>query len=151
MIRAGTGTMPSSRAAPCAPSRTSPSPSPHAPRTCGDHAAQASGRLSSAHATEGGAEESADQERMRHVLPAGAVTSPAMADVWQEESAGGARALPARDDAREWLATMMLIRRFEERAGEMYAKAKIGGFLHLASARRRRSSARPRRCARATT
>ena len=26
---------------------------------------------------------------------------------------------------------MMLIRRFEERAGEMYAKAKIGGFLHL--------------------
>lgn len=27
---------------------------------------------------------------------------------------------------------MLLIRRFEERAGEMYAKAKIGGFLHLA-------------------
>src|SRR5437868_5281960 len=26
---------------------------------------------------------------------------------------------------------MMLIRRFEERAGEMYAKAKVGGFLHL--------------------
>src|SRR5215212_4122893 len=26
---------------------------------------------------------------------------------------------------------MLLIRRFEERAGEMYAKAKIGGFLHL--------------------
>ena len=26
---------------------------------------------------------------------------------------------------------MMLIRRFEERAGEMYAKAKIGDFLHL--------------------
>jgi pyruvate dehydrogenase E1 component alpha subunit len=26
---------------------------------------------------------------------------------------------------------MMLIRRFEERAGEMYARAKIGGFLHL--------------------
>jgi len=26
----------------------------------------------------------------------------------------------------------MLIRRFEERAGEMYAKAKVGGFLHLA-------------------
>jgi pyruvate dehydrogenase E1 component alpha subunit len=34
--------------------------------------------------------------------------------------------------AREWLETMTLIRRFEERAGEMYAKAKIGGFLHLA-------------------
>ncbi|MBI2867349.1 MAG: pyruvate dehydrogenase (acetyl-transferring) E1 component subunit alpha [Chloroflexi bacterium] len=27
--------------------------------------------------------------------------------------------------------TMFLIRRFEERAGEMYAKGKIGGFLHL--------------------
>src|SRR4051795_13498651 len=26
---------------------------------------------------------------------------------------------------------MLLIRRFEERAGQMYAKAKIGGFLHL--------------------
>jgi pyruvate dehydrogenase E1 component alpha subunit len=40
--------------------------------------------------------------------------------------------LPEPGTAREWLATMMLIRRFEERAGEMYAKAKIGGFLHLA-------------------
>jgi pyruvate dehydrogenase E1 component alpha subunit len=36
------------------------------------------------------------------------------------------------DEAREWLETMVLIRRFEERAGEMYAKAKVGGFLHLA-------------------
>jgi TPP-dependent pyruvate/acetoin dehydrogenase alpha subunit len=33
--------------------------------------------------------------------------------------------------AREWLSAMVLIRRFEERAGEMYARAKIGGFLHL--------------------
>jgi pyruvate dehydrogenase E1 component alpha subunit len=40
--------------------------------------------------------------------------------------------LPEPDVAREWLQTMMLIRRFEERAGEMYAKAKVGGFLHLA-------------------
>ena len=39
--------------------------------------------------------------------------------------------LPAPDDAREWLQTMTLIRRFEERAGEMYARAKVGGFLHL--------------------
>src|SRR5205085_9802825 len=44
----------------------------------------------------------------------------------------GSRPLPAPDEAREWLATMHLIRRFEERAGEMYAKAKVGGFLHLA-------------------
>jgi pyruvate dehydrogenase E1 component alpha subunit len=40
--------------------------------------------------------------------------------------------LPEPAVAREWLAAMMLIRRFEERAGEMYAKAKVGGFLHLA-------------------
>jgi TPP-dependent pyruvate/acetoin dehydrogenase alpha subunit len=40
--------------------------------------------------------------------------------------------LPDAAVAIEWLATMMLIRRFEERAGEMYAKAKVGGFLHLA-------------------
>jgi len=49
---------------------------------------------------------------------------------------GGAEAdpapLPDPKAAREWLATMQLIRRFEERAGELYAKAKIGGFLHLA-------------------
>ncbi|MGH2840227.1 MAG: pyruvate dehydrogenase (acetyl-transferring) E1 component subunit alpha [Solirubrobacteraceae bacterium] len=47
------------------------------------------------------------------------------------ETAGQA-GLPEPDAAREWLATMLLIRRFEERAGEMYAKAKVGGFLHLA-------------------
>jgi pyruvate dehydrogenase E1 component alpha subunit len=42
-----------------------------------------------------------------------------------------ARKLPEPDVAREWLETMTLIRRFEERAGEMYARAKVGGFLHL--------------------
>src|SRR5829696_1465392 len=52
-----------------------------------------------------------------------------MADVTQEAPP---RSLPDPDAAREWLETMMLIRRFEERAGEMYAKAKVGGFLHLA-------------------
>jgi pyruvate dehydrogenase E1 component alpha subunit len=46
--------------------------------------------------------------------------------------AGERRPLPEPDVARDWLSTMMLIRRFEERAGEQYAKAKIGGFLHLA-------------------
>jgi pyruvate dehydrogenase E1 component alpha subunit len=39
--------------------------------------------------------------------------------------------LPEPPVAREWLETMTLIRRFEERAGEMYARAKVGGFLHL--------------------
>lgn len=39
--------------------------------------------------------------------------------------------LPDAETCRTVLTKMMLIRRFEERAGEMYAKAKIGGFLHL--------------------
>ncbi|MEA2333441.1 MAG: pyruvate dehydrogenase component alpha subunit [Thermoleophilaceae bacterium] len=39
--------------------------------------------------------------------------------------------LPDEETCKAVLAKMMLIRRFEERAGEMYAKAKIGGFLHL--------------------
>ncbi|QEC46949.1 pyruvate dehydrogenase (acetyl-transferring) E1 component subunit alpha [Baekduia soli] len=42
------------------------------------------------------------------------------------------RALPDADVAREWLAAMLLIRRFEERASELYAEGRIGGFLHLA-------------------
>jgi pyruvate dehydrogenase E1 component alpha subunit len=40
-------------------------------------------------------------------------------------------ALPDADKSRAILRRMLLIRRFEERAGEMYTKAKIGGFLHL--------------------
>jgi pyruvate dehydrogenase E1 component alpha subunit len=46
---------------------------------------------------------------------------------------GGQRqhSLPDKDTCQAVLSKMMLIRRFEERAGEMYAKAKIGGFLHL--------------------
>src|SRR3954462_10953015 len=43
-----------------------------------------------------------------------------------------AHKLPSKDTCERILSKMMLIRRFEERAGEMYAKAKIGGFLHLA-------------------
>ena len=39
--------------------------------------------------------------------------------------------LPDAETATGILEKMLLIRRFEERAGEMYAKAKIGGFLHL--------------------
>src|SRR5918997_3366540 len=39
--------------------------------------------------------------------------------------------LPDKATCTTVLQKMMLIRRFEERAGEMYAKAKIGGFLHL--------------------
>ncbi|HXD59384.1 MAG TPA: pyruvate dehydrogenase (acetyl-transferring) E1 component subunit alpha [Thermoleophilaceae bacterium] len=47
------------------------------------------------------------------------------------DGAGKKHSLPDRDTCRAVLSKMMLIRRFEERAGEMYAKAKIGGFLHL--------------------
>jgi len=39
--------------------------------------------------------------------------------------------MPEPDRARALLAKMMLIRRFEERAGEMYARGPVGGFLHL--------------------
>jgi pyruvate dehydrogenase E1 component alpha subunit len=39
--------------------------------------------------------------------------------------------LPDAEACSTILSKMLLIRRFEERAGEMYAKAKIGGFLHL--------------------
>jgi pyruvate dehydrogenase E1 component alpha subunit len=39
--------------------------------------------------------------------------------------------LPDKQTCELVLRKMMLIRHFEERAGEMYAKAKIGGFLHL--------------------
>ena len=39
--------------------------------------------------------------------------------------------LPDKETCVRVLSKMMLIRRFEERAGEMYAKAKVGGFLHL--------------------
>jgi pyruvate dehydrogenase E1 component alpha subunit len=43
----------------------------------------------------------------------------------------GGRSLPDKEACERILSRMLLIRRFEERAGEMYAKAKIGGFLHL--------------------
>jgi pyruvate dehydrogenase E1 component alpha subunit len=49
----------------------------------------------------------------------------------QLDSVGSEHSLPDRDTALAVLEKMILIRRFEERAGEMYAKAKIGGFLHL--------------------
>jgi pyruvate dehydrogenase E1 component alpha subunit len=56
------------------------------------------------------------------------------ADVVQAEEIGFGEIkhdLPDEETCRTVLTKMMLIRRFEERAGEMYAKAKIGGFLHL--------------------
>src|SRR4051812_24289409 len=55
------------------------------------------------------------------------VSPPAMA----VKQTGPTHELPDRETSTAILERMLLIRRFEERAGEMYAKAKIGGFLHL--------------------
>jgi len=38
---------------------------------------------------------------------------------------------PFADQYRDWLRMMLLIRRFEERAGEAYSIGQIGGFCHL--------------------
>src|SRR5690242_8735351 len=76
--------------------------------------------------------------RMRSSAEESVVTSSDMALRTEREGreqtgdgAGRTHELPGKDDARGILEKMILIRRFEERAGEMYAKAKIGGFLHL--------------------
>ena len=60
---------------------------------------------------------------------------PAQSRAGKNSTDGSARraahSLPDAEVAVAVLSKMILIRRFEERAGEMYAKAKIGGFLHL--------------------
>ena len=38
---------------------------------------------------------------------------------------------PSAETKRDWLRQMLLIRRFEEKAGEAYSLGKIGGFCHL--------------------
>jgi pyruvate dehydrogenase E1 component alpha subunit len=38
---------------------------------------------------------------------------------------------PSRDDLLRWYRDMLLIRRFEERAGQLYGMGLIGGFCHL--------------------
>ena len=50
----------------------------------------------------------------------------------QTDGAAGGHELPDKKTALELLEKMLLIRHFEERAQEMYMKAKVGGFLHLA-------------------
>jgi len=42
------------------------------------------------------------------------------------------RPLPDAEVAKEWWATMLLMRRFEERSASLYAQGSIGGFLHAA-------------------
>jgi pyruvate dehydrogenase E1 component alpha subunit len=57
------------------------------------------------------------------------VTKPREVDVAEN----GRPSLEGEDPARlrDYYYQMLLIRRFEERAGEMYTKAKIGGYCHL--------------------
>lgn len=42
------------------------------------------------------------------------------------------RPLPDPAVAREWLGAMLLVRRFDERAGELHGSGTVGGFLQLA-------------------
>jgi len=39
--------------------------------------------------------------------------------------------MPSRDQMLDWYRSMLLIRRFEERAGQLYGMGLIGGFCHL--------------------
>ena len=60
----------------------------------------------------------------------------AKADRPRRAEAEGDSALSATSDLsaevkRDWLRQMLLIRRFEEKAGEAYSLGKIGGFCHL--------------------
>jgi len=43
-------------------------------------------------------------------------------------TSASARPLPDPETAREWLQTMSVLRRFDERAGELYGAGQIGGF-----------------------
>jgi pyruvate dehydrogenase E1 component alpha subunit len=63
----------------------------------------------------------------------------ARADKGKRQAAGSPSAVsalsagpaPAPEIQRAWLRQMLLIRRFEEKAGEAYSLGKIGGFCHL--------------------
>lgn len=47
------------------------------------------------------------------------------------EATAAAPPVPDQATARTWLGQMLLIRRFEEKAAELYSAGKIRGFLHL--------------------
>ena len=50
----------------------------------------------------------------------------------QRKSGGtGGKSAPTRDELLEYYREMLLIRRFEERAGQLYGMGLIGGFCHL--------------------
>ena len=45
--------------------------------------------------------------------------------------AGHNQPTPSKDEMLGWYREMLLIRRFEERAGQLYGMGLIGGFCHL--------------------
>src|SRR4051794_118819 len=67
----------------------------------------------------------------RHGVSSGPMAVEHETEQRRDGGEGQKHPLPDRETCVAILERMALIRRFEERAGEMYAKAKIGGFLHL--------------------
>ena len=97
--------------------------------TSGDMAVEDSAKVAEAQAKAGEAKARAAEAELRARGEVGG--DGAAVERKLPEDVGTERPLPDADTARATLEKMTLIRRFEERAGEMYAKAKIGGFLHL--------------------
>ena len=114
------------------PSRPPARRAPRRPRRCGAHRDQ---RARAGHERPRGVGRSGGlggvAEHERSGYPVRALLC---AKGWQSASPIGRSTTSSRSRTprRSGCATMLLIRRFEERAGEMYAKAKVGGFLHLA-------------------
>jgi pyruvate dehydrogenase E1 component subunit alpha len=90
-----------------------------------------SARASSGDGVTSGSMEVEDRTRASETDGRDGGAQPETASRRPPEDVGSPRSLPDADTSRRILERMLLIRRFEERAGEMYAKAKIGGFLHL--------------------
>src|SRR4051795_2922122 len=67
----------------------------------------------------------------RHGVSSGPMAVEHETEQRRDGGEGQKHPLPDKETCLAILERMALIRRFEERAGEMYAKAKIGGFLHL--------------------
>src|SRR5438105_15224207 len=63
-------------------------------------------------------------------MPQGTSTRPVQATTSRSDTVSPLAHEDA-DTLRRYYEQMLLIRRFEERAGEMYTKARIGGYCHL--------------------
>jgi pyruvate dehydrogenase E1 component alpha subunit len=73
----------------------------------------------------------ATEKTKQEAKPSGRKPQDGSADRGGDGRAKARVELPDKETALAILDKMLLIRRFEERAQEMYMKAKIGGFLHL--------------------